>query len=51
METADEPTKKVECQNKDRFIKIEKENGKAMYHAKIMMDLYKFGVYEKKHKF
>ncbi|WP_210381115.1 DUF226 domain-containing protein [Borreliella valaisiana] len=55
METAAEPAKKgkckVECQNKDRFIKIEKENGKAMYHTKIMMDLYKFGVYEKKHEF
>ncbi|MBB6043510.1 hypothetical protein HNP68_001132 [Borrelia yangtzensis] len=41
---------KVECQNKDRFIKIEKEPGKAMYHTKIMMDLYKFGVYENKRK-
>ncbi|WP_420025008.1 DUF226 domain-containing protein [Borreliella valaisiana] len=41
---------KVECKNKDRFIKIEKEPGKAMYHTKIMMDLYKFGVYENKKK-
>ncbi|MCR8876791.1 DUF226 domain-containing protein, partial [Borreliella burgdorferi] len=23
----------------------------AMYHTKIMMDIYKFGVYEKKHEF
>ncbi len=55
MESAVEPTRKekckVECQNKERFIKIEKENGKAMYHTKIMMDIYKFGVYEKKHEF
>ncbi|WP_420025493.1 hypothetical protein [Borreliella valaisiana] len=52
METVIEPTKKgtckVECQNKERFIKIEKENGKTLYHTKIMMDLYKFGVYENK---
>ncbi len=55
MESAPEPTKKekckVECQNKERFILIEKENGKAMYHTKIMMDVYKFGVYEKKNEF
>ncbi|WP_419250503.1 DUF226 domain-containing protein, partial [Borreliella afzelii] len=55
METAPEPIKKgkckVECQNKERFILIEKENGKAMYHTKIMMDVYKFGVYEKKNEF
>ncbi|WP_418905780.1 hypothetical protein [Borreliella japonica] len=41
METAVEPTKKgkckVECKNKERFILIQKENGKAMYHTKIMM--------------
>ncbi|MCD2421078.1 DUF226 domain-containing protein, partial [Borreliella burgdorferi] len=58
MENAPEPIEavkkgkcKVECQNKERFILIEKENGKAMYHTKIMMDIYKFGVYEKKHEF
>ncbi|WP_215535815.1 DUF226 domain-containing protein [Borreliella bavariensis] len=55
MKSVPEPTKKgkckVECQNKERFILIEKENGKAMYHTKIMMDVYKFGVYEKKHEF
>ncbi len=55
MESAPEPTKKgkckVECQNKERFIKIEKENDKEIYHTKIMMDIYKFGVYEKKHEF
>ncbi len=55
MKSAPEPTKKgkckVECQNKERFILIEKENGKAMYHTKIMMDVYKFGVYEKKNEF
>ncbi|WP_215536725.1 DUF226 domain-containing protein [Borreliella bavariensis] len=54
MESALEPIKKgkckVECQNKERFILIEKENGKAMYHTKIMMDVYKFGVYENKKK-
>ncbi len=55
MESTSEPTKKgkckVECQNKERFILIEKENGKAMYHTKIMMDVDKFGVYEKKNEF
>ncbi len=55
MESALEPTKKgkckVECQNKERFILIEKENGNAIYHTKIMMDIYKFGVYEKKNEF
>ncbi|WP_424632750.1 DUF226 domain-containing protein [Borreliella lusitaniae] len=55
MESALEPVKKgkyrVECQNKERFIKIEKENGKTMYHTKLMMDIYKFGFYEKKNTF
>ncbi|WP_412677185.1 hypothetical protein [Borreliella valaisiana] len=41
MENAVEPTKrskfKVECQNKERFIKIEKENDKEIYHTKIMV--------------
>ncbi len=47
IETVKKGKCKVECQNKERFILIEKENGKAMYHTKIMMDIYKFGVYEK----
>ncbi len=55
MENTPETTKKgkckVECQNKERFILIEKKNGKSMYHTKIMMDIYKFGVYEKKNEF
>ncbi len=55
MESVPEPTKKgkckVKCQNKERFILIKKENDKAMYHTKIMMDVYKFGVYEKKMNF
>lgn len=36
---------------KDLFIKIEKDNNKTMYHTKIMMDIYKFGLNKKKNKF
>ncbi len=42
---------KIKCYNKDRFITIEKENGKAMYHTKIMMDIYKFKIHDKKNVF
>ncbi|MBB6213841.1 DUF226 domain-containing protein (plasmid) [Borreliella californiensis] len=55
MENAPEPieTKKslIICNNKERFIKIEKENDKTMYHTKMMMDVYKFGVHDKKNVF
>ncbi|WP_420025142.1 DUF226 domain-containing protein (plasmid) [Borreliella yangtzensis] len=42
---------KVKCQNKNLFIKVEKHNDKTMYHTKIMMDIYKFGVCDKKNEF
>ncbi|WP_418456574.1 DUF226 domain-containing protein [Borreliella lusitaniae] len=42
---------KIKCYNKNRFIKIEKENGRTMYHTKIMMDVYKFGAHDKKNVF
>ncbi|WP_418905026.1 DUF226 domain-containing protein [Borreliella lusitaniae] len=42
---------KIKCYNKNRFIKIEKENNRTMYHTKIMMDVYKFGVHDKKNVF
>ncbi|MBB6213790.1 DUF226 domain-containing protein (plasmid) [Borreliella californiensis] len=51
IETIKKGKCKVECQNKKCFILIEKENGKAMYHTKIMIDICKFIVYEKKHEF
>lgn len=42
----------VICSNKkDLFIKIEKDNDKTMYHTKIMMDIYKFGLNKKKINF
>lgn len=42
----------VKCSNKkDLFIKIEKDNDKTMYHTKIMMDIYKFGLNKKKNKY
>ncbi|ACN93395.1 conserved hypothetical protein (plasmid) [Borreliella finlandensis] len=37
--------------NKERFIKIEKENDKTTYHTKMMMDVYKCEVYDKKNVF
>ncbi|MCD2386245.1 DUF226 domain-containing protein [Borreliella burgdorferi] len=41
----------VSCSDKkDLFIKIEKDNDKTMYHTKIMMDVYKFGLNKKKNK-
>ncbi|WP_418457514.1 DUF226 domain-containing protein [Borreliella andersonii] len=42
---------KVKCKNKNLFVKIEKDNDKTMYHTKIMMDIYKFGIYDKKNEF
>ncbi|WP_418454052.1 DUF226 domain-containing protein [Borreliella lusitaniae] len=42
---------KVKCKNTNIFIKVEKENGRTIYHTKIMMDVYKFGVYDKKNVF
>ncbi|WP_421115137.1 DUF226 domain-containing protein (plasmid) [Borreliella andersonii] len=41
----------IVCNNKERFIKIEKENDKTMYHTKMMMDVYKFGIHDKKNVF
>ncbi len=38
---------RIKCKNKNRFIKIEKENDKTMYHTKIMMDIYKLGIDKK----
>ncbi|QFI15026.1 DUF226 domain-containing protein (plasmid) [Borrelia sp. CA_690] len=41
----------VRCSDKKNlFIKIEKDNDKTMYHTKIMMDIYKFGLNKKKNK-
>lgn len=31
----------IQCNSKYSFIKIEVENDKTMYHAKIMMEVYK----------
>ncbi|WP_210373162.1 DUF226 domain-containing protein, partial [Borreliella garinii] len=41
---------RIQCKNKNRFIKIEKENDKTMYHTKIMMDIYKLGIDEKRNE-
>ncbi|MCD2401654.1 DUF226 domain-containing protein [Borreliella bissettiae] len=41
----------VRCSDKKNlFIKIEKDNDKTIYHTKIMMDIYKFGLNKKKNK-
>lgn len=41
---------RIKCKNKNRFIKIEKENDKTMYHTKIMMDIYKLGIDKKRNE-
>lgn len=51
LESIQKEKSEIKCYNKDRFIKIEKENDKTNYHTKIMMDVYKFGVHDKKNVF
>ncbi len=34
----------IDIKRKKRFIKIEKENNKTVYHTKIMMDIHKLGI-------
>ncbi|WP_417903154.1 DUF226 domain-containing protein [Borreliella burgdorferi] len=51
LESIQKEKSEIKCYNKDRFIKIKKENDKTNYHTKIMMDVYKFGVHDKKNVF
>ncbi len=34
----------IDIKRKKRFIKIEKNNNKTVYHTKIMMDIHKLGI-------